>query len=49
MSSFGFTKLFSEKWRKVPDEVLGGYCRGTDIGSEYLQGTAEGMEVVMCD
>jgi hypothetical protein len=27
--SFGVKKWFSEKWRKVPDEVLGGYCRGT--------------------
>jgi hypothetical protein len=29
MSGFGFTKVFSEKWRKVLDGVLGGYCRGT--------------------
>jgi hypothetical protein len=29
MSGFGFTKMFSERWRKVPDGVLGGYCRGT--------------------
>jgi hypothetical protein len=50
MSSFGFTKVFSEKklekgagrstWRVLPWH---GY------GSEYSQGTAEGMEVVMCD
>jgi hypothetical protein len=26
--SFGFKSGFSEKWRKVPDGVLGGYCRG---------------------
>jgi hypothetical protein len=24
-----FTKMFSGKWRKVPDGVLGGYCCGT--------------------
>jgi hypothetical protein len=29
VSSFGFTIVFLEKWRKVPDGVLGGYCRGT--------------------
>jgi hypothetical protein len=28
---FWFYKVFSEKWRKVPDEVLGGYCRGTGM------------------
>jgi hypothetical protein len=28
MSGFGFTKMFSEKWRKVPDGILGGYCHG---------------------
>jgi hypothetical protein len=26
---FWFLKWFSEKWRKVPDGVLGGYYRGT--------------------
>jgi hypothetical protein len=25
---FCFKKVFSEKWRKVPGEVLEGYCRG---------------------
>jgi hypothetical protein len=25
---FCFYKVFSENWRKVPDEVLGGYCHG---------------------
>jgi hypothetical protein len=28
---FCFQKLILEKWRKVPDGVLGGYCRGTDL------------------
>jgi hypothetical protein len=28
MSVF-FRKMFLEKWRKVSDRVLGGYCRGT--------------------
>jgi hypothetical protein len=40
MSGFGFTRMFLEKWRKVPWH---GY------GSEYLQGTADGMEMVICD
>jgi hypothetical protein len=26
---FCFQRLISEKWRKVLDGVLGGYCRGT--------------------
>jgi hypothetical protein len=28
---FCFKKMFSEKWRKVSDGVLGGYCRGTVV------------------
>jgi hypothetical protein len=28
---FCFQRLISEKWRKVPDGVLGGYCRGTGM------------------
>jgi hypothetical protein len=28
---FWFYKVFSEKWRRVPDGVLGGYCRGTGM------------------
>jgi hypothetical protein len=31
MLGFGFTKVFSEKWRKVSDGVLGGYYHGTVI------------------
>jgi hypothetical protein len=39
----------SGKMEFVPDEVLGGYCRGTEKGSEYSKGTAEEMGMVMCD
>jgi hypothetical protein len=28
---FCFQRLISKKWRKVPNGVLGGYCRGTDL------------------
>jgi hypothetical protein len=28
---FYFKMVFSEKWRKVSNGVLGGYCRGTDV------------------
>jgi hypothetical protein len=37
------------KMEFVLDEVLGGYCRGTEKGSKYSKGTTEGMEMVMCD
>jgi hypothetical protein len=33
----------------VPDGVLGGYSRGTGSGSEYSEGTADDLEVVMFD
>jgi hypothetical protein len=42
---FCFQKLISEKWRKVPDEVLGGYCHGTGM----VRSTTKGMEAVMYD
>jgi hypothetical protein len=28
---FCFKMVFSEKWRKVSNGVLGGYCHGTDV------------------
>jgi hypothetical protein len=28
---FWFYKVFSGKWRRVPDGVLGGYCHGTGM------------------
>jgi hypothetical protein len=34
---------------EVPDGVLEGYYRGTDMVRGYLEGTAEEMEVFMCD
>jgi hypothetical protein len=34
--SFGFKKWFLVEWRKVPDRVVGGYCRGMGKVSEYL-------------
>jgi hypothetical protein len=43
--SFGFIKMFGkigEKGRKVPDEVLGGYCRGTR-GLRVLGGYCRGV------
>jgi hypothetical protein len=38
-----FINGFLEKWSFVPDEVLGGYGRGTGSGSEYSEGTADDL------
>jgi hypothetical protein len=46
---FCFQRLISEKWRKVPVQSTWRVLSWHGYGSEYLQGTAEGMEVVMCD
>jgi hypothetical protein len=43
MSGFGFINGFSRKMEFVPDGVLGGYCRGTGVVSEYLEGTADNL------
>jgi hypothetical protein len=40
---FWFYKWFSRKLEFVPDGVLGGYGRGTGIGSEYSEGTANDL------
>jgi hypothetical protein len=31
VSGFGFINGYLEKWNFVPDGVLGGYCRGTEV------------------
>jgi hypothetical protein len=45
---FCFINVFKKRI-KVPDGVLGGYFRGTIGGSEYLEGTAKEIRVVMFD
>jgi hypothetical protein len=47
--SFGFKKWFSEKWRKGPDGVLGGYCRGTGKVWSTWRVLPGKLEMVMCD
>jgi hypothetical protein len=42
MSVLVFQSGFQKEKEIMPDEVLGGYCRGTCLVSEYLEGTAEG-------
>jgi hypothetical protein len=44
-----FEKVVFGKMEKVPNGVLGGYCRGMEKGLEYLEGTTEELEMVMCD
>jgi hypothetical protein len=46
---FWFYKNVFRKMEFVPDGVIGGYCRGTEKGSEYSKGTAKEMGMVMCD
>jgi hypothetical protein len=47
VSGFVLQRWFSKK-EKMLDGVLEGHCRGME-NFEYLQCTAEEMEVVMCD
>jgi hypothetical protein len=45
MSGFGFTRMFSEKWRKVLDGVLEGYYLGTlwfGVLAGYCRGNGDG-------
>jgi hypothetical protein len=42
---FWFCKVVSEKWRRMLDRVLGGYCRGTmefRVLEGYCQGNDDG-------
>jgi hypothetical protein len=41
--------VFGNKWRKVPDGVLGGYCRGTDMVLSSCRVLPRKLEMVMCD
>jgi hypothetical protein len=47
--SFGFKKWFSEKMEESAGWSTRRVLPWHGYGSEYLQGTAEGMEMVMCD
>jgi hypothetical protein len=49
MSSFGFIKMYLEKWRNVLDGVLGGYCRGMVVVRSTCRVLPKEMEMVMCD
>jgi hypothetical protein len=47
VSGFVLQRWFSKK-EKMLDGVVGGHCCGME-NFEYLEGTSEEMEVVMCD
>jgi hypothetical protein len=49
MSGFGFIKWFSIKMEKGAGRSTRRVLPWHGYGSKYLQGTAEGMEMVMCD
>jgi hypothetical protein len=49
MSGFGFTKIVFGKMEKVAGQSTQRVLPWHGYGSEYLQGTAKGMEMVMCD
>jgi hypothetical protein len=50
MSSFGFTRMFSEKKMEfVPDGVLGGYDRGTGVVQSTWRVLPRSWERVMYD
>jgi hypothetical protein len=49
MQFWFFLKWFSEKWRKVPDGVLRGYCRGTGKVRSTWRVLPGKLEKVMCD
>jgi hypothetical protein len=44
-----FSKVYFEKMEKGAGQSTRRVLLWHGYGSEYLQGTAEGMEVVMCD
>jgi hypothetical protein len=49
MSVFVFIKVFSEKLEKGVGRSTRRVLLWHGYGSEYWQGTAAGMEMVMCD
>jgi hypothetical protein len=49
MSGFGFIKWFFRKMEKGAGQSTRRVLPWHGYGSEYLQGTAKGMEIVMCD
>jgi hypothetical protein len=49
ISGFGFTKMFSEKLEKGVKRSTRWVLPWHGGGSEYLEGTAKGFEVVMFD
>jgi hypothetical protein len=52
MLVLGFIKMFSEKLENKLERCRTNYLEGTVVArgiSEYLEGTVEELEVVMCD